>query len=341
MKTIAAKLMMGLVLALIVTAPGVYRVRPVIADTLDLFVPSPPGGSRDVYARIMAKHLPRYLPGKPTIIVKNMPGAGGDILLNYLYHRAKKDGSAFATATNAMYRAQRLGIESARYDLRKFNFIGAMPESPYFIVIRADHPVKTFKDLVETKKPVYYGTTTETGVGSTEMVGHALKKMGVNLKFVAGYRGSAIRVASVLRGELDVTLDRLATAEENIREGKLRVLLVLTHSDRVPPDLRGKAPEWFKLDLTPEMRELSDFIVTPTDLDKTYLAPPGVSKKRVQELRVAFDKALEDPKIKEILKKRVAVSPSVRGEVLQKDVMPRLLGVSNSTITTIKGWMGR
>ncbi len=115
----------------------------------------------------------------------------------------------------------------------------------------------------------------------------------------------------------------------------------MTHGDRVPPEIRGNAPEWFKLDLTPEMRELSDFIVTPTDLDKTYLAPPGVSKKRVQELRVAFDKALEDPKIKEILKKRVAVSPSVRGEVLQKDVMPRLLGVSSSTITTIKGWMGR
>ncbi len=123
MKTIAAKLMMGLVLALIVTAPGVYLVRPVIADTLDLFVPSSPGGSRDVYARIMARYMPKYLPGKPTIIVKNMPGAGGDIMLNYLYHRAKRDGSVFATATNAMYRAQRLGIGSARYDLRKFNFL--------------------------------------------------------------------------------------------------------------------------------------------------------------------------------------------------------------------------
>ncbi len=339
MKIIAAKLMMGLVLALIVTAPGVYLVRPVIADTLDLFVPSSPGGSRDVYARIMARHMSKYLPGKPTIIVKNMPGAGGDIMLNYLYHRAKKDGSVFATATNAMYRAQRLGIGSARYDLRKFNFIGAMPESPYFVVIRTDHPVKTFKDLVETKKPVFYGTTTETGVGSTEMVGHALKKMGVNLKFVAGYRGSAIRVASVLRGELDVTLDRLATAEDNIKEGKLRVLLVLTHSDRVPPKIRGNAPEWFKLDLTPEMRELSDFIVTPTDLDKTYLAPPGVSKERVQELREAFNKALQDPQVKEILKKRGALSPAIRGEVLQTEVMPRLLGVSKTTITTIKGWM--
>ncbi len=341
MKTIAAKLMMGLVLALIVAAPGVYLVRPVIADTLDLFVPSSPGGSRDVYARIMARHMSKYLPGKPTIIVKNMPGAGGDIMLNYLYHRAKKDGSVFATATNAMYRAQRLGIGSARYDLRKFNFIGAMPESPYFVVIRADHPVKTFKDLLETKKPVFYGTTTETGVGSTEMVGHALKKMGVNLKFVAGYRGSAIRVASVLQGELDVTLDRLATAEDNIKEGNLRVLLVLTHSDRVPPEIRGNAPEWFKLDLTPEMRELSDFIVTPTDLDKTYLAPPGVSKERVQELREAFNKALQDPQVKEILKKRGALSPAIRGEVLQTEVMPRLLGVSKTTITTIKGWMGR
>ena len=341
MKNIFIKLVLCSVLVLTVTLPDLYLARPVTADTLDVFVPSSPGGSRDVYARIMARHMSKYLPGKPTIIVKNMPGAGGDIMLNYLYHKAKKDGSVFATATNAMYRAQRLGIGSARYDLRKFNFIGAMPESPYFIVIRADHPVKTFKDLVETKKPVYYGTTTETGVGSTEMVGHALKKMGVNLKFVAGYRGSAIRVASVLQGELDVTLDRLATAEDHIKEGNLRVLLVLTHSDRVPPEIRGNAPAWFKLDLTPEMRELSDFIVTPTDLDKTYLAPPGVSKERVRILREAFNKALQDPQVKEILKKRGAVSPAIRGEVLQTEVMPRLLGVSKTTITTIKGWMGR
>ncbi|NIO11012.1 MAG: hypothetical protein GTO40_24575 [Deltaproteobacteria bacterium] len=335
------KLILCSVFVSTVSAIALVPPPPASADSVDVFVPSAPGGSRDVYARFMARTLPKYLPGKPALIVKNMPGAGGDIMLNYLYHRAKKDGSAIATATNAMYRAQRLGIGSARYDLRNFNFIGAMPESPYFIVIRGDHPIKSFKDLLESKKPIFYGSESETGVGSTEMIGHALKTMGVNLKFVPGYRGSALRVASVLKGELDVTLDRFATSEDEIREGRLRVLLVLTHGDSVPPEIRGNAPEWFKLDLTPEMRELSDFIVTPTDLDKTYLAPPGVPKKRVQELRTAFNKALEDPTVKQILKKRLAISPSVRGEVLQDDVMPRLLGVSQKTVTTIKGWIGR
>ena len=341
MKRVPLRLFLTLVLALIFGAPTMDLVRVVRAESLTILVPSSPGGSRDVYARIMARYMPQYLSGQPKIIVKNMPGAGGDIMLNHLYFRAKKDGSVFATATNAMYRAQRLGLPSARYDLSKFNFIGAMPESPYLIVIRANHPIKTIKDFLESRKPIFYGTTTETGGGSTEMVGHALKEMGVNFKFVPGYRGSANRVAAVLRGELDVTLDRLSTAEDNIKDGKLRVLLVLTYGDRVPPEIRGNAPEWFKLDLTPEMREISDFIVTPTDLDKTYLAPPGVSKERVQRLRRAFDKVLQDPKVKDILKKRVAVSPSIRGEVLQKEVMPRLLGVSKSTIKTIKGWMAR
>ena len=106
MKNIFIKLGLCSVLVFAVTAPDLYLARPAIGDTLDVFVPSSPGGSRDVYARIMARHMPKYLPGKPTMIVKNMPGAGGDIMLNYLYHRAKKDGSAIATATNAMYRAQ-------------------------------------------------------------------------------------------------------------------------------------------------------------------------------------------------------------------------------------------
>lgn len=341
MEKFFAKLIFCFVFVLPVSAMDFFPIPAANAESVDVFVPSAPGGSRDVYARFMARTMPKYLPGKPTLIVKNMPGAGGDIMLNYLYHRAKKDGSAIATATNAMYRAQRLDIGSARYDLRKFNFIGAMPESPYFIVIRGNHPIKSFKDLLESKKPVFYGSETETGVGSTEMVGHALKTMGVNLKFVSGYRGSALRVAAVLKGELDVTLDRFATSEDEIREGKLRVLLVLTHGDSVPPEIRGNAQEWFKLNLTPEMRELSDFIVTPTDLDKTYLAPPGVPKKRVQELRTAFNMALEDPVVKKILKKRLAISPSVRGEVLQDEVTPRLMGVSQKTITTIKGWLAR
>jgi tripartite-type tricarboxylate transporter receptor subunit TctC len=144
-------------------------------ERFEILVPSPPGGSRDVYARVIAREIGKYLPGNPSVIVKNMPGAGGDIMLNFLYHRAKQDGSVFATGTNAMYRSQRLGLKSAQYDLRKFNFIGAMPESPYLLVIRNDHPVKSYQELLTTKKPVYYGMERPFGGGSTELVGNALK----------------------------------------------------------------------------------------------------------------------------------------------------------------------
>jgi tripartite-type tricarboxylate transporter receptor subunit TctC len=308
-------------------------------ERFEILVPSAPGGSRDIYARVMARRMPKYLPGNPSIIVKNMPGAGGDIMLNYLYHRAKQDGSVFATGTNAMYRAKRLGLESCQYDLSKFNFIGAMPESPYLLVIRYDHPVKTFKELLTAKKPVYYGSERPFGGGSTELVGNALKDaLGAQLSFVTGYAGSSIRVAAILRKEIDATLDRLATAKDNLKEKKLRILLILTYADRVPADLRGDAPEWFKLDLTPEVRELSDFVVTPTDLDKTYLAPPGVPAERVKILREAFEKVLAEPEVQKFFAKRTAVSPSVRGEVLQTEVVPRLLGVSEATVTKVKAW---
>jgi len=281
----------------------------------------------------------KYLSGNPSIIVKNMPGAGGDIMLNFLYHRAKRDGSVFATGTNAMYRAQRLGLESAQYDLSKFNFIGALPESPYLLVIRHDHPLKSFQELLTTKKPIFYGMERPFGGGSTELVGNALKDaLGAQLSFVTGYAGSAIRVNAILRKEIDATLDRLATAEDNLKEKTLRILLVLTYADKVPAELRGDAPEWFKLDLTPEVRELSDFVITPTDLDKTYLAPPGLPAERVKILRDAFEKVLAEPEVQQFLKARVAVSPSVTGEILQKEVVPRLLGVSEATVTRVKAW---
>lgn len=102
--------------------------------------------------------------------------------------------------------------------------------------------------------------------------------------------------------------------------------MALTYADRVPAELRGDAPEWFKLDLTPEVRELSDFVVTPTDLDKRYLAPPEVSAERGKNLRDAFEEVLAEPGVQKFFKDRVAVSPSVTGEELQNKVVPRLLG---------------
>jgi tripartite-type tricarboxylate transporter receptor subunit TctC len=311
-------------------------------ERLEILVPSAPGGSRDIYARVMARHMSKFMPGSPAIIVKNMPGAGGDIMLNHLFHRVKQDGSVFATGTNAMYRAKRMGLESAQYDLTKFNFIGALPESPYFVVIRADHPVKTYKDLLASPKPVFYGMESPFGGGSTELVGHAMKEaLGAQISFVTGYGGSSLRVAAMLRGEIDTTLDRYSTAVDHITGGKIRVLLVLTHGDRVPAAIRGNAPEWFKLDLSPEVRELSDFVITPTDLDKTYLAPPGAPADRVKLLREAFEKASAEPEVRSFLEKRGAVSPAVRGEVLQNEVVPRLLRVSDKTVTKVKEWFGK
>ena len=308
-------------------------------ERFEILVPSSPAGSRDIYARVMARRMGRYLPDNPSIIVKNMPGAGGDIMLNYLFHRAKRDGSVFATGTNAMFRAQRLGLKSAQYDLKQFNFIGALPESPYLLVIRADHPIKSYQDLLTTKTPAFYGMERPFGGGSTELVGNALKDaFGAQMSFVTGYAGSAVRVNAILRKEIDMTLDRLSTAEEHLKDKKLRILLVLTYGDRIPNDLRGNAPEWFKLDISPEVRELSDFVITPTDLDKTYLAPPGVPADKIKLLRDAFEKTLAEPEVQKFLQSRRAVSPSITGETLQNEVAPRLLKVSETTVKKVKAW---
>ena len=159
-------------------------------STIDLIVPSSPGGGRDLYSRLLARYMPKYLPGKPTILVKNMPGAAGNIALNYLYARAKQDGFTFGHGTTAMYRNPYLDVPSLKYKLDKFQYIGVLPENPYLLVVRANHPAKTFQDLFKLKKPVFFGIQA-AGTGDTmELIGLVLKAMGANLKLVPGYRGS-------------------------------------------------------------------------------------------------------------------------------------------------------
>lgn len=317
-----------------------FSNEPLAADTktMQIICPSTPGSSRDIYSRLLARYMPRYIPGQPTMIVKNMLGAGGDIALNHLYSRLRGDTRTIAHGTTSMYRVGHLGAASARYDLRKFNFVGAMPESPYLMVIRGNHPVKKFSELSKVSKPLFYGIQVAGTGGTLELVAHAAKLMGSRLKIVTGYRFAG-RIAALQTGELDMTMTRLSVSQGDIQDGTMRILLILTHLESVPKELRGDAVSWYDLKLPPEVEKLSEFIAKPSDLDKTILAPPGVPADHVKMLREAFRETLKEPALVRRLAELGGVSPVITGEELQNEVVPRLLGIDKNTIAIVRKWL--
>src|SRR4030042_3483351 len=118
-----------------------------------------PGGGYDRLARLLAKHLPKYIPGKPSIIVENMPGADSMIAANHLYNIAKPDGLTIGTFTRGLPFAQLTKVDGVKYDLTKYSWIGSSAVEAIILVIRADLPYKTFHDLQKTRAPIPMGGT--------------------------------------------------------------------------------------------------------------------------------------------------------------------------------------
>ena len=320
------------------TAQGVEEFYA--GKTVSLYIGSSVGGGYDAYGRLVARHIGKYIPGNPTVVVVNMPGAGGEVALSYLYNRAKPDGLTMSHGTTSMYRNRPLGM-ATKYDLNKFTFIGTMPESSFLIVVRGDHPLKTFDELFTSKKPLFWGAETAGSAGTHNLLGHTMQLMGANVELVRGYRGTGPRRAALFRKEIDVTLERLATARPHLEEGTQRLLLVLTHPKHVPPEIKGNVQSWSEIKLTPELRELSEFIITTSDLDKSFLLPPGVPPERVEILRRAFDQAVKDPEVAKGLTKLGAVGPPVSGVEMQEKIVPSILKISQGTKETVQKWVGK
>ena len=168
---------------------------------IKIVIGNEPGGGYDRIARLLAKHLPKYIPGKPTIIAENMPGAGGIIAANYLYNIAKPDGLTIGTFNKGMPFAQLLSADGVKFDIRKYAWIGSAATEGTALVLRTDLPYKTFDDLRKAKDPIYLGSPAITGVGY--QVPTLLKEfVGLNLKLV-NYSSSSAVMLAVERKEVD------------------------------------------------------------------------------------------------------------------------------------------
>jgi tripartite-type tricarboxylate transporter receptor subunit TctC len=127
--------------------------------TIKMIVRSAPGGGYDFYGRLMARHMPKHIPGNPDMIVVNMPGAGGIVAANYLAQRAKRNGTEIAILTRELALAQRTGEVGVRYDLQKLNAIGSAASSTFLIVMGKNQSIKSYEQLKNSNKPVLFAAT--------------------------------------------------------------------------------------------------------------------------------------------------------------------------------------
>ena len=300
--------------------------------TLRVIVASSAGGGYDAYSRVLADHIVRFLPGSPSAVVQNMPGAGGLRAANFLYVRAPKDGTVFGHVQRTAPFHAIMGRPGAAFDPNKFNWIGSLNNEVTICVVRKGSKAKTFEDLKTTV--THMGGS---GIASdSETVPTFLNNMlGFKFKVISGYPGSTETALAVERKELDGmcgSYSSLTSAQKRwFKPGKEFVNILVQASKRkhakiphvqLAKDLAANAKD-------KAVMELND---ARLEMGRPFVAPPGVPQARVKALRVAFNKMVKDPKfVNAILKLGRELNP-VTGE----DVQALIARVTKADETVIK-----
>lgn len=259
-----------------------------------LLVSHPPGGGYDTYARFYARHLSRLMPGNPSIVVQNMPGAAGVNMTNYLFSQAPKDGSVIGLGAGPLATATLLGLQGARYDARQLSWIGNINSEVALAISWHDQAVKTAKDL-QTKELVVAGS------GATDvsaMAPTALSRLlGLKFKVVVGYPGSAAQVLAVERGEVGgiggYYYSSLKTSRPHwLAERKVNILLQYGFERHAElPDV----PTLPDLTDSQEVRDILALIFLPQLMGRPVFGPPGIPADRLAALREALERFVKDP----------------------------------------------
>jgi tripartite-type tricarboxylate transporter receptor subunit TctC len=256
--------------------------------TITIVVGYKPGGGYDRYARLIAKYLPKYIPGNPGAIVQNMPGASSVIAANYLYSVAKPDGLTIGTFNNATVVAQLIKVEGVRFDLTKFAWLGSAASDAVILAVRADLPYKTAEELRKVKQFVI-GTT---GPGSSTHDFPALldEFAGFDFKLVSGYSSSADVMLALERKEVDGRAGSYDSIKPFIDRGLVRPII----RNRTSAPGIEKLPVDEDLATSKQGKLIMAVNAVPTQIYRPFVAPPGTAKDALKILREAFANALKD-----------------------------------------------
>jgi tripartite-type tricarboxylate transporter receptor subunit TctC len=278
-------------LAALVMLPLAAAAQPNFSGkTITIIVGYKPGGGYDGTARMLARHLPQHIPGKPTVIVQNMPGGNSIIAANHMYNVAKPDGLTIGTFNRNLPIAQLTGVQGVKFDITKFAWIGSAANETTILAIRDDLPYKTFDELRKAKEPVVIGST---GPGANTYDFPLLLKdmLGLNFKIVSGYSSSADIMLAVERKEVDGRAGSYSSIQPFIDRKLVRPVIRARTTDKrlqqLPLD-EDFAPN-------PRAKAIMALRSAPEQIARPYVLPPGTSADIVKAMRDAFAATISDP----------------------------------------------
>jgi tripartite-type tricarboxylate transporter receptor subunit TctC len=290
--------------------------------TVRIVVGFSPGGTYDVWARLMAHHMSKYVPGSPAFLVQNMTGGGSMVAANYIYNVAKPDGLTFGLVTPALYIEQLTGRKEVQFDWLKFSYVGSPEKTARIFYIRSDTGYKTIEDIRKAAEPPKCGAT---GIGTASYYWPKLlaDTFGFKLNIVSGYPGAADVNLAIEKAEMHCwggTVQAYFGSEPGRTWARTGFVRVLTQGGRKRnPRLSDVPTVWEVMDKhrTDELtRGLTKVLLSPDDLGRPLFGPPGVRADRVKVLRAAFVKLMNDPDVlAEARKKGLEPAPFTGDEI--------------------------
>ena len=282
---------------------------------VNLIVGFNPGGAFDPYARIVARHLSKHIPGSPEITVKNMPGAGSVRAANYLYNTAPKDGSELGLIAGSAALEPLFGARPTQFEGQRFTWLGSANDEPGVCFAWHSTPVVTVKDLFD--KGMIIGAS---GTSNLDFPLALNAVLGTKMKIVRGYEGSSSIMLAMERGEIQgmcgMVYSGLVTSHPGwLAEKKVRTLMQigLERNDKL-----AGAPFVMDFAKNDDDRRLLRLLVGWTIMGRPFLASPGIHEERKLALRRAFDLTVRDPAfLADAAKLRLDISP-IRGLTIEQ-----------------------
>jgi tripartite-type tricarboxylate transporter receptor subunit TctC len=305
---------------------------------VDMIIGYPPAGANDTYARALARHIGKHIPGRPNVVAKNMPGAGSFLAASNVYSVAPKDGTVLAIGAPTLALDERLGTANVRFKTAELGWVGRIDPLINIVFMWHTSKVKTFADAQK-----YESTLSGTGAGSTVSIYPNVMNnvFGTKFKLVMGYKGSAEAQLAVERGEVEGH----STAWTAVKVGhpdwwpKKTISILAQFSLSRHPELMD-IPTAVDLARNDEEKQVLSAIVVAADIGISFFTTPGVPSDRLTALRRAFDATMKDPEfLADAAKTKLTVSP-LNGEGLQKlvstvsDLSPEMLQKVRAAYTT-------
>lgn len=287
--------------------------------TITLVVGFPPGGGYDTYTRVLARHLGRFVPGQPNVVVSNMPGAGSLLSANYTYQKAPSDGLFLAMFASAAAMESLLGNKAATFDMQRFSWIGSLSQDVIYCGIwQSPGAASTFADMMNVE--TIFGSTSPDAISYQHPM--ILKNvLGARVKLISGYPGSREINAAMQRGEVNGVCGMPGSSVKSVfpsevRDGRIK-LVVQMGSKR--SEEFGRIPSVFDYVKTDLGKAILNFHFGQLLLGRPVAGPPGIPSDRLDALRKALLETARDTQfVEEAQRSGLDVDPASAQDVIEK-----------------------